>query len=473
MNQTWLSHKKFRRSKKEPEKQQLDEKELDHKGRTELNSQKKFETNNSMIRSQEQHRQSFNNGMVRGVYSQLGNQREVSEVKIAADNTVTRKQVDKQNEQVMKQPKYKNCFGINMQNFPMMRDNIQSSQHSIIYKNPVFVKPNFQNTTDVNRNNFNSPSFPNISNVRKGPKIQTQRLYYNPNSDCQFTNDQQLHDLRNFQTKRSYHNFVNGSTKEFIPPLQTQKQKRNIIKANSSKERLEVEKKETDRGEYFRQNKPETERETLGKRESIKFRIGFLGTPHNRDDINIAKESLRIILKEFLGKYKNSVKLSVTNFSKGFPETNKSKTIPNGISRNSSEKMQISAKVERMKNIPEMVSIHEPVMKNIVNNSFLRNTDSKNMYVNQLRDSVTSVIKQLFQNNPISYNRENIITLLNLQVPLNKELFQKMNLKVKIRVMCMVFTKFVNSKTISQICDNLFDEIDFQDPINLKRILLR
>ena len=112
------------------------------------------------------------------------------------------------------------------------------------------------------------------------------------------------------------------------------------------------------------------------------------------------------------------------------------------------------------------------LIQNIVWNSFLRN-NANLKFKNQLNRVIKHVINKLKNNNKLIYHKVNIFTLINLQIPLDNTKFHFLSLSVKLRVICMLYAKYVNRKPFSQLCSNFLASIDLERESNSDKILFK
>lgn len=113
------------------------------------------------------------------------------------------------------------------------------------------------------------------------------------------------------------------------------------------------------------------------------------------------------------------------------------------------------------------------IIKNIVWNSFLRNNNNS-VFKNQLEKVMEKVLNKLKNNNKLIYHKVNIFTLINLQIPMQNDKFHSLSSSVKLRVICMLFAKYVNRKPIIEMCNEFMEEIDLSmDHKDIKDMFIR
>lgn len=111
-----------------------------------------------------------------------------------------------------------------------------------------------------------------------------------------------------------------------------------------------------------------------------------------------------------------------------------------------------------------------PLIRNIVWNSFLRNEKNK-MFRQQLETIMKKVINKLKNNDKLIYHKVNIFTLINLQIPLDNSKFHSLSAPVRLRVICMLFAKYVSRKPFSQLCSNFLTCIDLRNDSFVDKVL--
>lgn len=112
------------------------------------------------------------------------------------------------------------------------------------------------------------------------------------------------------------------------------------------------------------------------------------------------------------------------------------------------------------------------LVHNIVRNSFLRNPE-RSAYVEQLTKTIRTVLNKLQNNSELVYHKVNIFTLINLQVPLDNDKFHGLAGSVKLRVICMLYAKYVNRKHFSQLCSRFLTDVDFDKEALSESVLFR
>lgn len=111
-------------------------------------------------------------------------------------------------------------------------------------------------------------------------------------------------------------------------------------------------------------------------------------------------------------------------------------------------------------------------VQNIVWNSFLRN-QQKSSYSEQLTRTIQTVLNKLKNNSQLIYHKVNIFTLINLQVPLDNRKFHSLSASVKLRVVCMLYAKYVNRKLFSQLCSQFLSCVNFNREFLSESVLFK
>jgi hypothetical protein len=113
------------------------------------------------------------------------------------------------------------------------------------------------------------------------------------------------------------------------------------------------------------------------------------------------------------------------------------------------------------------------MVNNVKWNSFLR-SPSKLEFLIQTQNTISKILSYLENNQKeIIYHQNNIITLVNLQIPLCNKKFQNLSKQIKLRVICMLFAKYVNRKTLAFICQDFFMNIDITNNHQIKQKILK
>ena len=407
-----------------------------------------------MVQSQREHPQYIANQKRRIAKSNtyLGRNSNESDLEIIQNKGSCTKETFKPQMQGKDHPMFKNCFETDMKEFTMKEGANQSfNNNQAFFMNKIFTR----------RNPIDSLIFSNKSNMAE---FKTQKFFLPLKYDQKLINNKVVHDNRNLQGKRSYQEFAKRSGNKQSKFIKVLKQEKNNYRLNSSKVKF---------GNSQELNDELCIKKKTRDQDFIEVQIDFRKTLNNEIVLGNAKENLKVTLNNFLEEHKGLVSLSIKASSSTLLDPKNYAMTFNPIHKEVFGESQQFNKVEQIHLVPEVLNKNNVLITNVIQNSFLRNVAPGNIFIKQLQNSLTAVIKLLLQNDTISYNKENIFTLLNLQMPLKPKLFQGMSIKARVKIVCMMFAKFINSKAISNICQEFFIEIDFQNIVKLKRILLR
>lgn len=99
----------------------------------------------------------------------------------------------------------------------------------------------------------------------------------------------------------------------------------------------------------------------------------------------------------------------------------------------------------------------------VFKNTFLKDFDEDNEYVQQYLETLTEVLTRYSLKRDLKINKNNIICFLNLQIPLSQPDFETLNLSIRVRVLCLMFAKYVNRGDLAMICEDFEPGLDFID----------
>lgn len=104
-----------------------------------------------------------------------------------------------------------------------------------------------------------------------------------------------------------------------------------------------------------------------------------------------------------------------------------------------------SAKKQKIDHIVDFEPIwNQPMFQNILKNTFLK---MKNVdYQDQLEGSFERILEMLDKEDEVEYSIENVLLLVNLQLPINPEKFELLSVQIKLKIICFLFAKFVEKK---------------------------
>lgn len=221
--------------------------------------------------------------------------------------------------------------------------------------------------------------------------------------------------------------------------------------------------------EQNKSDREEIDQKTRGKFFSENFQK--LELNFESVDPKLSKKKLKYIKNDFLRlldsfnkKYQSELQVTWKNLSEISP-------------LKLEENFDLSLLKEQMQLQTPLVVSSDQFVPSMVNNvkwnSFLR-SPSQMRFLTQTQGSVSKILSYLENNQKkLIYHQNNIITLVNLQVPLCNEKFQNLSKRIKLRVICMLFAKYVNRKTLSQICEDFLPEMQITDHNLIRAKILR
>ena len=113
----------------------------------------------------------------------------------------------------------------------------------------------------------------------------------------------------------------------------------------------------------------------------------------------------------------------------------------------------------------------QSLFQNIISNSFLKRNGSLKSFSNQVKESYDEIIEMLKSEDEVEYTIENILTLINLQLSINPQKFNQLSSNIKLKLICLLFAKFVNKEQIAFICKDFYSYLDIDEKLGtyLKR----
>ena len=164
---------------------------------------------------------------------------------------------------------------------------------------------------------------------------------------------------------------------------------------------------------------------------------------------------------------------SGTNCDIEFSTISPSKTKHNHFSQKNREKNSLDRIQKQLKN-KTFENVLSPVkvmkLENILQNSFLKDLDSTHQKCS-LANAVKDVLSPFYKNGQIEVTKDNILVLLNLQIPFEKENFDRLDFKYKLRVITMLYVKYVNKRAFSNVCKSFMEDVDLTKDSNLNAFL--
>lgn len=100
--------------------------------------------------------------------------------------------------------------------------------------------------------------------------------------------------------------------------------------------------------------------------------------------------------------------------------------------------------------------------QDVIWNSFLNSSDTNQDFKMQLENILHKLIIRFSTKNQINYSANNIFLLFKLQVQLDNKKFHLLNSKTKIKVLGMIFSKFVDRFELSNLLQNFLPDVDFR-----------
>ena len=184
-------------------------------------------------------------------------------------------------------------------------------------------------------------------------------------------------------------------------------------------------------------------------------------------DKNVSKKKLQFLQSEFFrlldafnAKHQSSISVAW-------------KAVDENCAPKPEEKFNLSLLKEEMQLQTPLVASSERFVPSMVNNvkwnSFLR-SPSQLRFLTQTQGAISKILSYLENNQKqLIYHQNNIITLINLQVPLCNDKFQSLSKRIKLRVICMLFAKYVNRKSLAGLCEDFMTEMDIADHDQVRR----
>lgn len=112
-------------------------------------------------------------------------------------------------------------------------------------------------------------------------------------------------------------------------------------------------------------------------------------------------------------------------------------------------------------------------IKNIIQNTFLKNMTDNQKYEEQFIQSVNLCYESLYILNDKNLTSENLFKILNLQISINKDKFRAISVDLRLKFIIMIFSKFVNRKLFINNIENFLNEIDFTNENQIKQKIFR
>lgn len=110
---------------------------------------------------------------------------------------------------------------------------------------------------------------------------------------------------------------------------------------------------------------------------------------------------------------------------------------------------------------------------NILWNTFLRDEDKHGEYRAQVVQQLSTHLKSLEAADEDSYHKEHIFTLMNMQVGLDNAKFRAIAPHIRLRVICMVFFKYVNPAQLARLFEDFLPKVDLRNKDQVKSVLYK
>ena len=151
-----------------------------------------------------------------------------------------------------------------------------------------------------------------------------------------------------------------------------------------------------------------------------------------------------------------------------------SKLLPSVVSDNFTQKADMSHKTEFKATIVERVSGKEKneslqILKNELFNVLENSFDDKIIEIkkkkiqNQIVESTYLILKNLNCSSEKEYYKENFFNFFNLQLNIDPVKINSFSLKMKIRIACLLFCKYVNRNKILSFFEDFYEFVDISD----------
>ena len=127
-------------------------------------------------------------------------------------------------------------------------------------------------------------------------------------------------------------------------------------------------------------------------------------------------------------------------------------------------------KIETLGNVS--LQKHEFGLSDVLKNSVLKKSTFSDQK-NNLMKSVKQLLLLNSYNQKVQVNEENLFLLLNLQIQISSQEFFKISQKVRLRIVAMLFVKYVNRAAFAEVCSSFMEDLDFTNESKLLKFLKR
>lgn len=114
-----------------------------------------------------------------------------------------------------------------------------------------------------------------------------------------------------------------------------------------------------------------------------------------------------------------------------------------------------------------------PYVLDPIQNSFLKTLGPEDEFIKQYQSSIKKILINMSETDSIKVSLSNIISYINLQIPLTQKEFEILNLSVRIRVICLIYAKYVNRVDLAKLCQNFEPDLDFTSVKGLKKSIYK
>ena len=128
--------------------------------------------------------------------------------------------------------------------------------------------------------------------------------------------------------------------------------------------------------------------------------------------------------------------------------------------------------LKTQKKVEELTSPDKQIMlENIIWNTFLEK-ESEEFYRKQFKNYLDSQLSCFLKTNNL-FTRQNISMLVNLQLNIENKHFQLVPPSLRLRLICVIFFKYVNISNLKRLFEGFFEEIDLANRKKLKKALYK
>lgn len=214
------------------------------------------------------------------------------------------------------------------------------------------------------------------------------------------------------------------------------------------------------KNEFFQKETPKNEHDRYNGNFTIKIQINE--NAFQSPKYQMIETCLQNDLEKLKNKFGNWIKISHEH-KETLHQSSQEKMKSNQLVKKS--RKEAIGSVSFFKNV-------RPLTNNIILNTFLSEC-SDYKFTKQLQQTIWEIVESLKNMDEIVYHKQNIFTLVNLQIPLCNRKFQTLAASVRLRVICMLFAKYVNRKLLTKLLDPFYSEIDFGQEKEIKSKILK